>query len=39
MLRQSLVGELACVRGTFERLNVGDSSEINRASDAADARC
>lgn len=28
MLHQSLIGEGACVRGSFERLNVGDSSEI-----------
>ena len=39
MLRQSLVGEHACVRGTFERLNVGDSSEINRTPGAESGHC
>jgi len=34
MLHQSLVGEQASVRGSFERLNVGDSSDINRSSDS-----
>ncbi len=30
MLRQSLIGDHAVVRGSFERLNVGDSSQIDR---------
>ena len=32
MLESSLVGKDAYVRGTFERLNVGDSSEVDSAS-------
>ncbi|OGO35747.1 MAG: nucleotidyltransferase [Chloroflexi bacterium RBG_16_56_8] len=32
MLESSLVGKDAHVRGTFERLNVGDSSEVDSAS-------
>lgn len=33
MLRQSLVGEQAQVRGTFRQLNIGDSSQIDLASE------
>jgi glucose-1-phosphate thymidylyltransferase len=32
MLESSLVGKDALVRGTFERLNVGDSSEVDSSS-------
>jgi glucose-1-phosphate thymidylyltransferase len=36
MLESSLVGKDAYVRGTFERLNVGDSSEVDLASTNSD---
>ncbi|HEY6008407.1 MAG TPA: hypothetical protein VIU40_08800, partial [Geobacteraceae bacterium] len=32
MLESSLIGKDALVRGTFERLNVGDSSEVDSSS-------
>ena len=31
MLEQSIIGNNAIVRGKFSRLNVGDSSEIDRS--------
>jgi glucose-1-phosphate thymidylyltransferase len=35
MLQQSLIGDHAVVRGAFERLNVGDSSQIDRTGNGA----
>jgi glucose-1-phosphate thymidylyltransferase len=38
-LTSSLVGERAMVRGTFERLNVGDSSQIDSSTPIVDGAC